>query len=93
LSSIKHAGALGLGLTEVRVLMENSLRCVLLRVDGGFKSGWDVIMGGIDGAEEYAAIAMIAGAALWGCHTNNCPVVLPLRRRTAQAVYRVARAW
>jgi len=26
--------------------MENSLIIVLLRVDGGFKSGWDVIMGG-----------------------------------------------
>jgi len=47
LSSIKHAGGpWELGLTVHRVLMENST-CdrVLLRVDGGFKSGWDVIMG------------------------------------------------
>lgn len=81
LSSIKHAGGpWELGLTEVhRVLMENGLRDrVLLRVDGGFKSGWDVIMGALMGAEEYGfgTIAMIAEGCIMAriCHTNNCPV-------------------
>ena len=81
LSSIKHAGLpWELGLTEVhRVLIDNQLRDrVLLRVDGGFKTGWDVIMGAIMGAEEYGfgSIAMIAEGCIMArvCHTNNCPV-------------------
>ena len=81
LSSIKHAGTpWELGLTEVhRVLMENSLRDrVILRVDGGLKSGWDVLMGAMMGAEEFGfgSIAMIAEGCIMAriCHTNNCPV-------------------
>lgn len=81
LSSIKHAGSpWELGLTEVhRVLMENKLRDrVLLRVDGGFKTGWDVVMGALMGAQEYGfgSVAMIAEGCIMAriCHTNNCPV-------------------
>ncbi|MEM7725947.1 MAG: glutamate synthase large subunit [Cyanobacteria bacterium P01_A01_bin.45] len=81
LSSIKHAGSpWELGLTEVhRVLMENKLRDrVILRVDGGIKSGWDVVMGALMGAEEFGfgSIAMIAEGCIMAriCHTNNCPV-------------------
>ncbi|MEW5860975.1 MAG: glutamate synthase-related protein [Cyanobacteriota bacterium] len=81
LSSIKHAGSpWELGLTEVhRVLMENSLRDrVILRVDGGFKSGWDVVIAALMGGEEYGfgSIAMIAEGCIMAriCHTNNCPV-------------------
>ncbi|NER81388.1 MAG: glutamate synthase subunit alpha, partial [Leptolyngbya sp. SIO1D8] len=81
LSSIKHAGLpWELGLTEVhRVLLENQLRDrVLLRVDGGLKTGWDVLMGALMGAEEFGfgSIAMIAEGCIMArvCHTNNCPV-------------------
>ncbi|WP_121970312.1 glutamate synthase large subunit [Leptolyngbya sp. BC1307] len=81
LSSIKHAGMpWELGLTEVhRSLMENQLRDrVTLRVDGGLKTGWDVIMGALMGAEEYGfgSIAMIAEGCIMArvCHTNQCPV-------------------
>ncbi|MEG4274569.1 MULTISPECIES: glutamate synthase-related protein [unclassified Microcoleus] len=81
LSSIKHAGSpWELGLTEVhRVLMENKLRDrVLLRVDGGFKSGWDVIVGALMGGEEYGfgTVAMIAEGCIMArvCHMNSCPV-------------------
>ncbi len=81
LSSIKHAGSpWELGLTEVhRVLMENSLRDrVILRVDGGLKSGWDILMAALMGAEEFGfgSIAMIAEGCIMAriCHTNNCPV-------------------
>ncbi|AJD58552.1 glutamate synthase large subunit [Synechococcus elongatus] len=81
LSSIKHAGGpWELGLTEVhRVLMENQLRQrVLLRVDGGLKTGWDVVMAALMGAEEFGfgSIAMIAEGCIMArvCHTNNCPV-------------------
>ncbi|MEC4894643.1 MAG: glutamate synthase large subunit [Oscillatoria sp. PMC 1051.18] len=81
LSSIKHAGTpWELGLTEVhRVLLGNGLRDrVLLRVDGGLKSGWDVLMAALMGAEEYGfgSVSMIAEGCIMAriCHTNNCPV-------------------
>jgi glutamate synthase (ferredoxin) len=81
LSSIKHAGApWELGVTEVhRVLMENKLRDrVLLRADGGLKTGWDVVMAALMGAEEYGfgSVSMIAEGCIMAriCHTNNCPV-------------------
>jgi glutamate synthase (ferredoxin) len=81
LSSIKHAGSpWELGLSEVhRVLMENSLRDrVILRVDGGLKSGWDVVIGALMGAEEFGfgSIAMIAEGCIMArvCHMNTCPV-------------------
>jgi glutamate synthase (ferredoxin) len=80
LSSIKHAGSpWELGLSEVhRVLMENSLRDrVILRVDGGLKSGWDVLIGALMGAEEFGfgSIAMIAEGCIMArvCHLNTCP--------------------
>ncbi|UBF29669.1 glutamate synthase subunit alpha [Kovacikia minuta CCNUW1] len=81
LSSIKHAGSpWELGLTEVhRVLLENQLRDrVILRVDGGIKTGWDVIMAALMGGEEFGfgSIAMISEGCIMAriCHTNNCPV-------------------
>jgi len=81
LSSIKHAGApWELGLTEVhRVLLENQLRDrVILRADGGLKTGWDIVMAALMGAEEFGfgSISMIAEGCIMArvCHTNNCPV-------------------
>ncbi|MCP9800981.1 glutamate synthase large subunit [Synechococcus sp. RedBA-s] len=81
LSSIKHAGSpWELGLSEVhRSLLTNGLReRVLLRADGGLKTGWDVLMAALLGAEEYGfgSVAMIAEGCIMArvCHTNNCPV-------------------
>jgi glutamate synthase (ferredoxin) len=92
LSSIKHAGSpWELGLTEVhRVLMENNLRDrVLLRVDGGLKSGWDIIVAALMGAEEYGfgSIAMIAEGCIMAriCHTNKCPVGVASQREDLRA--------
>uniref|UniRef100_A0A7I4EHL8 glutamate synthase (ferredoxin) n=1 Tax=Physcomitrium patens TaxID=3218 RepID=A0A7I4EHL8_PHYPA len=81
ISSIKHAGGpWELGLAEThQTLLANSLReRVALRVDGGFKSGVDVIMAAAMGADEYGfgSLAMIATGCVMAriCHTNNCPV-------------------
>ena len=81
LSSIKHAGCpWELGVTEVhKTLMDNQLRDrVILRADGGLKTGWDVVMAAVIGAEEYGfgSIAMIAEGCIMArvCHTNQCPV-------------------
>ncbi|QEY32220.1 glutamate synthase large subunit [Synechococcus sp. RSCCF101] len=81
LSSIKHAGSpWELGLTEVhRSLLQNGLRDrVLLRADGGLKTGWDVVIAALLGAEEFGfgSVAMIAEGCIMArvCHTNRCPV-------------------
>merc|ERR1712078_982057 len=81
LSSIKHAGGpWELGLTEVhRSLLDNNLRDrVLLRTDGGLKTGWDVVIAALLGAEEYGfgSVAMIAEGCIMArvCHKNTCPV-------------------
>ncbi|MBW4621152.1 MAG: glutamate synthase subunit alpha [Cyanosarcina radialis HA8281-LM2] len=94
LSSIEHAGSpWELGLTEVhRVLMQNQLRDrVTLRVDGGFKTGWDVVMGALMGGEEYGfgSIAMIAEGCIMAriCHTNNCPVGVTSQREELRQRY------
>lgn len=47
-------------------------------MDGGFKSGVDVVMGALMGGDEYGfgSVAMIATGCIMAriCHTNNCPV-------------------
>ncbi len=81
LSSIKHAGVpWELGLVEVhRCLLDNGLRQrVILRADGGLKTGWDVVIAALLGAEEFGfgSVAMIAEGCIMArvCHTNTCPV-------------------
>ncbi|KAK6124663.1 hypothetical protein DH2020_041595 [Rehmannia glutinosa] len=91
-SSIKHAGGpWELGLTEThQTLIQNGLReRVILRVDGGFKSGFDVLMAAAMGADEYGfgSVAMIATGCVMAriCHTNNCPVGVASQREELRA--------
>nr|QCI08325.1 glutamate synthase [Ptilothamnion sphaericum] len=88
LSSIKHAGIpWELGLTEVhQILLENNLReRVIIRVDGGLRTGQDVILAALMGAEEFGfgTVAMIATGCVMAriCHTNNCPVGVATQRQ------------
>ena len=81
LSSIKHAGCpWELGLTEAHsALLNNKLRDrVTLRVDGGVRTGRDVAIAAMLGAEEFGfgTIAMIAEGCVMArvCHLNTCPV-------------------
>jgi len=81
LTSIKHAGGpweLGLAEAHQQLLLNNLRGRVVLRVDGGFKTGYDVVMGALLGADEYGfgTIAMISVGCIVAriCHTNNCPV-------------------
>ncbi|XP_024543692.1 ferredoxin-dependent glutamate synthase, chloroplastic [Selaginella moellendorffii] len=92
ISSIKHAGGpWELGLTETQqALLLNGLReRVVLRVDGGFKSGMDVLMAAAMGADEYGfgSVAMIATGCIMAriCHTNNCPVGVASQREELRA--------
>ncbi|CAJ1940126.1 unnamed protein product [Cylindrotheca closterium] len=81
LSSIKHAGCpWELGLSEAHsALLNNNLRDrVTIRVDGGIRTGLDVMIGAMLGAEEFGfgTIAMIAEGCVMArvCHLNTCPV-------------------
>jgi Glutamate synthase domain 2 len=79
LSSVKYAGSpWELGLTEThQTLRANNLRDkVRLQVDGGFKTGLDVIKGAILGAESFgfgtAPMVAMGCKYLRICHLNNC---------------------
>ncbi len=81
LASIKNAGLpweLGLAETQ-QALVANGLRGrVGLRVDGGLKTGQDVVRAALLGADQYSfgTAAMIAEGCIMAriCHTDNCPV-------------------
>lgn len=80
-TSIKYAGTpWEIGLAEVnQVLSLNNLRHrVKLRVDGGFKTGRDVVIGAILGAEEFgigtASLVAMGCIMVRQCHSNTCPV-------------------
>jgi glutamate synthase domain-containing protein 2/glutamate synthase domain-containing protein 1/glutamate synthase domain-containing protein 3 len=88
LSSIQHAGLpWELGLTEVQqTLRANRLRSrVKLRVDGGFKTGHDVLIAALLGADEYAfgTAALFAEGCIMAraCHRDTCPVGIATQRR------------
>nr|YP_009315297.1 Glutamate synthase [Yamadaella caenomyce]SCW23752.1 Glutamate synthase [Yamadaella caenomyce] len=94
LSSIKHAGGpWELGLTEAhQVLTQNGLRDrVTLRVDGGLRTGLDVVLAAIMGAQEFGfgTVAMIATGCVMAriCHTNNCPVGVATQRQDLRNRY------
>jgi glutamate synthase (NADPH/NADH) large chain len=81
LSSLKYAGVpWEMGLSEVhQVLSLNRLRHrVRLRVDGGIKTGRDVVIAALLGAEEFgigtAALVAMGCIMVRQCHSNTCPV-------------------
>ena len=81
LTSIKHAGIpweLGIAETHQTLVMNNLRSRVVLQTDGQLKTGRDVVIAALLGAEEYGfgSIAMIAEGCVMArvCHTNNCPV-------------------
>ena len=81
LTSIKFAGLpWEIGLAEAhQVLSFNDLRSsVTLRVDGGIRTGRDVVIAAILGAEEFgigtAALVAMGCIMVRQCHSNTCPV-------------------
>ena len=80
-TSIKYAGVpWEMGLTEAnQILTLNNLRHkVTLRVDGGLKTGRDIVMAAMMGAEEFGmgTSSLIAMGCIMvrQCHSNTCPV-------------------
>ncbi|MBI0432319.1 glutamate synthase large subunit [Roseomonas sp. KE0001] len=80
-SSIKYAGLpWEMGLSEThQVLLLNRLRHrIRLRTDGGLKTGRDVVMAAMLGAEEFgigtASLVAMGCIMVRQCHSNTCPV-------------------
>ena len=81
LTSIKHAGSpWEIGLAEThQTLVRNRLRGrIAVQVDGGIRTGRDVVIGALLGADEFgcATAPLIAAGCIMmrKCHLNTCPV-------------------
>ena len=94
LSSIKNAGLpweLGVAETQ-QTLMQNGLRDrVRIRVDGGMKTGRDVIMAALLGADEYSfgtSLLLAEGCIMVrACHRDTCPVGIATQRTDLRAKF------
>jgi glutamate synthase (NADPH) large chain len=80
-SSIKHAGLpleLGLAESQQTLVMNNLRRKVILQADGQLKSGKDIIIAALLGAEEFgfstSALIVLGCVMMRKCHLNTCPV-------------------
>jgi glutamate synthase (NADPH/NADH) large chain/glutamate synthase (ferredoxin) len=95
LSSVKNAGGpWELGLAEAhQVLLLNGLRNrVTLRTDGGMKTGLDILIAAMLGAEEFnfGTAALIATGCVYvrKCHLNTCPVGVTTQDEKLRAKYK-----
>jgi glutamate synthase (ferredoxin) len=94
LSSIKNAGVpweLGLAETQ-QVLVSNRLReRVSLRTDGGLRSGRDIVVAALLGAEEFGfgagVLVALGGDMARQCHLNTCPTGIATQREDLRAKF------
>ena len=89
LTSIKHAGSpWEIGLAEThQTLVLNRLRTrISVQVDGGLRTGRDVVIGALLGADEFgfATAPLIASGCIMmrKCHLNTCPVGIATQDET-----------
>ena len=94
LTSVKYAGLpWEMGLAEThQVLMLNRLRHrVKLRTDGGIKTGRDVVIAAMLGAEEFgigtASLVAMGCIMVRQCHSNTCPVGVCTQDETLRAKF------
>ena len=93
-TSIKFAGLpWEMGLTEAhQVLAMNNLRDrITLRTDGGLRTGRDIIMAAMMGAEEYgigtAALIAMGCIMVRQCQSNTCPVGVCTQKEELRAKF------
>lgn len=79
-SSIRHAGLpleLGLAETQQTLVMNNLRKRVVLQTDGQLKTGKDIIISALLGAEEFgfstSALIVMGCIMMRKCHLNTCP--------------------
>jgi glutamate synthase (NADPH/NADH) large chain len=81
LTSIKHAGSpweIGLAETQQTLVLNRLRGRIAVQVDGGIRTGRDVLIGALLGADEFgfATAPLIAAGCIMmrKCHLNTCPV-------------------
>ncbi|MEE2768506.1 MAG: glutamate synthase large subunit [Actinomycetota bacterium] len=81
LTSIKHAGApweLGLAETQQTLLLNNLRDRIVVQVDGQLKTGRDVVIAALLGADEFgfatAPLVVMGCVMMRVCHLDTCPV-------------------
>ncbi len=94
LSSIKHAGLpweLGLADAQAALIVNDLRDRVRVRVDGGFKTGRDVMIAALLGADEYSfgTAAMLAEGCIMvrACHRDTCPTGIATQRPGLRAKF------
>ncbi len=94
LTSLKHAGSpweLGLAETQQTLLLNGLRDRIVVQVDGQLKTGRDVVIGALLGAEEYGfatAPLVVSGCIMMRvCHLDTCPVGVATQRKELRAKY------
>jgi glutamate synthase domain-containing protein 2/glutamate synthase domain-containing protein 1/glutamate synthase domain-containing protein 3 len=94
LSSIKNAGLpweIGIAETQQTLVAEGLRSRVKVRVDGGFRTGRDVIVAALLGADEYSfgTMALIAEGCIMvrTCHRDTCPVGIATQKPELRAKF------
>ncbi|HWH28824.1 MAG TPA: glutamate synthase large subunit [Mycobacteriales bacterium] len=94
LTSLKHAGApweLGLAETQQTLLLNGLRDRIVVQVDGQLKTGRDVVIGALLGAEEYGfatAPLVVSGCIMMRvCHLDTCPVGIATQNPRLRAKY------
>jgi len=86
-TSIKYAGCpweIGLAETQQTLVLNDLRGRIRLQVDGGFKTGRDVVIGALLGADEFgfatAPLVAMGCILMRVCHLNTCPVGIATQR-------------
>ena len=94
LTSLKHAGGpweLGLAETQQTLLLNGLRDRIVVQVDGQLKTGRDVIIGALLGAEEYGfatAPLVVSGCIMMRvCHLDTCPVGVATQNEALRAKF------
>nr|NLD41557.1 glutamate synthase subunit alpha [Actinomycetales bacterium] len=94
LTSLKHAGApweLGLAETQQTLVLNNLRDRVVVQTDGQLRTGRDVVVAALLGAEEFGfatAALVVAGCVMMRvCHKDTCPVGVATQNPKLRARY------
>ncbi len=94
LTSLKHAGIpweIGLAETQQTLLLNGLRDRIVVQVDGQLKTGRDVVIGALLGAEEYgfaSAPLVVSGCIMMRvCHLDTCPVGIATQTPALRAKY------
>ena len=95
LTSIKNAGTpweLGLAETHQTLVINKLRNRIALQVDGGLKTGRDVVIGALLGADEFgfstAPLVSVGCIMMRKCHLNTCPVGVATQNETLRKKFK-----